>query len=193
LIIFHLYGKNFLKSKYILIIYIKIIKINKNYLKSNYVTFFNEDWRNSMFNNDKFGFRNSPTDFYLKPYWLAVYDSLSSMPNKANSNKVPCFYDKLYHMLSFNWLTMFLKEYSPSKNLSKVDQNLFGIVKVNEMSHDYLERLFWIDDDLLQLFKDIFTESFLDNTLFIVMGKYIKLKFIIIIIPFELCYIKTVK
>ncbi len=125
-----------------------------------------------MFNNEKFGFKESPTDYYLKPYWLAVYDSMSSEPNKANSNKVPCYYDKLYHMLHLNWLRRLLNEYSPSSDPStKIDHNLFGIVKVNEMSHDVLERLFWIDDDLLSLFKDIFTESFLDNTLLLVMGK----------------------
>ena len=40
------------------------------------------------------------------------------------------------------------------------------------MSHDYLERLFWIDDDLLKLLRDLLTETFLRNTLFIIMGDH---------------------
>lgn len=55
---------------------------------------------------------------------------------------------------------------------SKTNQNLFGLFKSNEMSHDYLERLFWIDNDLKRLFKTMFTEAFLDNTLFILMGDH---------------------
>ena len=49
---------------------------------------------------------------------------------------------------------------------------LFGIIKINEMSHDYLERLFWIDEDLNKLLEDLFTPSFLDNTMFIIMGNF---------------------
>ncbi len=44
------------------------------------------------------------------------------------------------------------------------------------MSHDYLERLYWIDDDLLQFFKDYLTPSFLENTLVITMGNKTKEK-----------------
>ena len=48
----------------------------------------------------------------------------------------------------------------------------FGLVKINEMSHDYLERLFWIDDDMKNLFMGLFSEKFLQNTLFIFMGDH---------------------
>jgi len=139
----------------------------KNFSESNYVTYLNEDWRNSMFNNDKFGFRKSPTDYYLKPFWLAAYNSLSSVPNKQNSNLNPCYYDKLYHHLSFDWLREFQQTYGKSNG-----PNTFGIVKSNEMSHDYLERLFWIDNDLKALMKELLTETFLNNTLLVLMGDH---------------------
>jgi len=139
----------------------------KNFSKSNYVTYLNEDWRNSMFNNDKFGFLQSPTDYYLKHFWLALYNSKSSAPNIGNSNNNPCYYDKLYHLLLFDWLREFQQIYG-----QKDSQNSFGIVKSNEMSHDYLERLAWIDEDLTTLLKDLFTETFLDNTLLILMGDH---------------------
>lgn len=134
----------------------------------------NEDWRNSMFNFNKFGFRKIPMDYWLRHYWLSLYDSKSATPNNQNSNKNPCYYDVLYHKLGFKWLADFLKEYSPKSTSedSKINQNLFGIFKSNEMSHDYLERLFWIDEDLRELLQEIFTESFLDNTLFILMGDH---------------------
>jgi len=139
----------------------------KNFSKSNYVTYLNEDWRNSMFNNDKFGFLESPTDYYLRPYWLALYNSKSSKPNILNSNSDPCYYEKLYHKLSFDWLREFHQIYG-----SLETQNTFGILKSNEMSHDYLSRLDWIDDDLTLLLKDLFTEKFLENTLLILMGDH---------------------
>ncbi len=139
----------------------------KNFSESNYITYFNEDWRNSMFNNDKFGFRKSPTDYYLKPFWLAAYNSLSSTPNEQNSNLNPCYYDKLYHHLSFDWLRNFQKIYDKNDG-----PNTFGILKSNEMSHDYLERLFWIDNDLNAMIKDLLTETFLKNTLMILMSDH---------------------
>ncbi len=46
------------------------------------------------------------------------------------------------------------------------------MVKVNEMSHDYLERLFWIDDDLVSLLTSLFKPKFLNNTFFIIMGDH---------------------
>lgn len=126
-----------------------------------------------MFNFKKFGFQQKPMDFWLRHYWLSLYDSKSAKPNNLNSNDHPCYYDVLFHKLGFKWLADFLKEYSyTSTNVSKTDQNLFGIFKSNEMSHDYLERLFWIDDDLKSLLQEMLTESFLDNTLLILMGDH---------------------
>jgi hypothetical protein len=128
-----------------------------------------------MFNNLKFGFRKKPTDHYYKSYWLSLYNSMSSAPNNLNSNSKPCYYDKLYHHLSFNWLRELLNEYSVENRNSferKYIQNLFGILKINEMSHDYLERLFWIDNDFKKLLQDILTDSFLNNTLLFIMGLF---------------------
>lgn len=125
-----------------------------------------------MFNFKKFGFQQKPMDFWLRKYWLSLYDSKSARPNKLNSNDHPCYYDVLFHKLGFKWLADFLKEYSTSTSETKIDQNLFGIFKSNEMSHDYLERLFWIDNDLKSLLEEILTDSFLDNTLFILMGDH---------------------
>jgi hypothetical protein len=84
-----------------------------------------------------------------------------------NSNEKPCYYDKLLHRVSFDWLRDFEQFYS-TINDEQIPR--FGIVKVNEMSHDYLERLFWIDQDLEKLLMDLFTEKFLNNTVFILMG-----------------------
>ena len=96
---------------------------------------------------------------------------MSSVPNSQNSNKNPCYYDKLYHQISFDWLRKFQELYGGNGQNSG-GRNTFGILKSNEMSHDYLERLFWIDNDLNDLLKDLFTESFLNNTLLILMGDH---------------------
>ena len=72
-------------------------------------------------------------------------------------------------MLSFDWLRKFHKKYNSQTNNY---QNSFGLTIINEMSHDYLERLFWVDDDLKNLLEDLFTDRFLNNTLFIIMGDH---------------------
>ncbi len=125
-----------------------------------------------MFHFSKFGFRKKPTDYWLRHYWLSLYDSKSAAPNILNSNDHPCYYNVLFHKLGFRWLADFLREYAPNADASKTDQNLFGLFKSNEMSHDYLERLFWIDDDLKSLLQEILTDAFLENTLFILMGDH---------------------
>lgn len=86
-----------------------------------------------------------------------------------NSNSKPCYYDKLLHFITYDWLNKFESFYQ-----TKFEKNVprFGVVKLNEMSHDYLERLFWIDDDTLQLLKNLFKPKFLDNTLFMIMGDH---------------------
>ena len=143
----------------------------KNFSQKGYVTYFSEEWKESTFYNYKFGFKQQPTDFYLRPYWLALYDSLSYPPTNLNSNPKPCYYNKLLHTLSFDWLRSFEKFHSDLESSHRTVPR-FGLVKVNEMSHDYLDRLFWIDNDLHQLLFDLFTEKFLKNTLFIIMGDH---------------------
>ena len=141
--------------------------IVKNFSRFNYTTFFSEEWRESAFYNLKNGFRQAPTDFYLRPYWLALYETLSYNRYPGNSNPKPCYLDKLLHMLSLDWLREFLTIHHRS-----VQQPTFGILKVNEMSHDYLERLFWIDQDLKNFFEDLVDRHLLNNTFVIFAGDH---------------------
>jgi phosphoglycerol transferase MdoB-like AlkP superfamily enzyme len=45
-------------------------------------------------------------------------------------------------------------------------------MKMNEMSHDYLERLFWIDYDLKYFFQNLVQQNLLDNTILIFCGDH---------------------
>ncbi|CAF1260831.1 unnamed protein product [Rotaria sordida] len=141
--------------------------IIKNFSKLNYTTFFSEEWRESAFYNLKNGFYQSPTDFYLRPYWLSLYETLSYNKFSGNSNPKPCYLDKLLHFLSLNWLKQFLNVYHQTINYPT-----FGILKINEMSHDYLERLFWIDNDLEKFFQNLYQKHLLNNTIFIFCGDH---------------------
>ncbi|CAM4829261.1 unnamed protein product [Rotaria magnacalcarata] len=141
--------------------------IVKNFSRLNYTTFFSEEWRESAFYNLKNGFRQTPTDFYLRPYWLALYETLSYNKYAGNSNPKPCYLDELLHRLSLNWLKQFLEVHHKTP-----DHRTFGIMKINEMSHDYLERLFWIDKDLETFFQDLFQQNLLDNTILIFCGDH---------------------
>jgi hypothetical protein len=141
--------------------------IVKNFSKLGYTTYFSEEWRESAFYNLKNGFRQSPTDFYLRPYWLSLYETLSYDKFLGNSNPKPCYLDKLLHFLSLNWLTQFLQVHHKTSNYPT-----FGVMKLNEMSHDYLERLFWIDQDLENFFQHLIQERLLDNTILIFCGDH---------------------
>ena len=141
--------------------------ILKNFSRLNYTTFFSEEWRESAFYNLKNGFRQAPTDFYLRPYWLSLYETLSYNQYPGNSNPKPCYLDKLLHFLSLNWLKDFLHVHHRSPNYPT-----FGVMKLNEMSHDYLERLFWIDGDLKQFFEDLVERELLENTILIFCGDH---------------------
>ncbi|CAF0896984.1 unnamed protein product, partial [Brachionus calyciflorus] len=145
----------------------------KNFSSKNYVTYFSEEWKECTFNNLKFGFNSTPTDYYFRSYWLSLYDSLSYSKTILNSNDKPCYYNKLLHKMSTEWLANFEKfhlDLEKEHNIQNIPR--FGLVKINEMSHDYLDRLFWIDDDIKNLINDLFTDKFLDKTLFILMGDH---------------------
>ncbi|CAF1097299.1 unnamed protein product, partial [Brachionus calyciflorus] len=145
----------------------------KNFTTRKYLTYFSEEWIECTFNNLKFGFNETPTDYYLRPFWLSLYNSKSYPKTSLNSNSKPCYYNKLLHKISINWLKSFEKfntEYEEKYQIKNIPR--FGLVKINEMSHDYLERLFWIDDDIKNLFMSLFTEKFLKNTLVLFMGDH---------------------
>ncbi|CAF1200960.1 unnamed protein product [Didymodactylos carnosus] len=141
--------------------------IMKNFSRQfNYTTFFSEEWKESAFYNLKNGFHEQPTDFYLRPFWLSVYDSSSYNKFWGNSNPKPCYLNKLLHHLSLDWLKQFLEVHSG------IDQPKFGILKLNEMSHDYMERLFWIDHDLKAYLEDFYDRGLLNNTILMFCGDH---------------------
>ncbi|CAF1060233.1 unnamed protein product, partial [Brachionus calyciflorus] len=145
----------------------------KNFSSRKYLTYFSEEWKECTFNNLKFGFRENPTDYYFRSYWMALYNSTSYARTSLNSNSKPCYYNKLLHELSLDWLKSFEKfntDFEEKNQIKNIPR--FGLVKVNEMSHDYLDRLFWIDDDIKNLFMNLFTEKFLNNTMVIFMGDH---------------------
>jgi membrane-anchored protein YejM (alkaline phosphatase superfamily) len=141
--------------------------IMKNFSKLNYTTFFSEEWRESAFYNLKNGFRQSPTDFYLRPYWLSLYETMSYNKYAGNSNPKPCYLNKLLHFLSLDWLEQFLNIHHKT-----LDYPTFGIMKMNEMSHDYLERLFWVDYDFKNFFENLIQKNLLNNTILIFCGDH---------------------
>jgi hypothetical protein len=141
--------------------------IFKNFSRLNYTTFFSEEWRESAFYNLKNGFRQPPTDFYLRPYWLSLYETMSYNKYGGNSNPKPCYLNKLLHFLSLDWLERFLNIHHKTS-----DYPTFGIMKMNEMSHDYLERLFWIDYDIKNFFENLFNNNLLNNTIIIFCGDH---------------------
>ena len=141
--------------------------IMKNFSRLNYTTFFSEEWRESAFYNLKNGFRQAPTDFYLRPYWLSLYETMSYNKYAGNSNPKPCYLNELLHTLSLNWLERFLNVHHQT-----ADYPTFGVLKMNEMSHDYLERLFWIDYDLKYFFENLIQKNLLNNTIVIFCGDH---------------------
>ena len=142
--------------------------IMRNFSQLNYTTFFNEEWRDSTFNSLQNGFRQAPADYYLRPYWLSLYETMAYNKHAGYRSSKPCYLNKLLHRLSFDWLVQFLNVYHDPK----FNQPTFGILLMNEMSHDYLERLFWIDFDVKEYFEDLLNRGLFNNTILIFCGDH---------------------
>lgn len=138
--------------------YVDIYPMIWNDFKENgYVTLFAEDEPSiSAFNLRFNGFKESPSDHYMRPFWLALWDSeLRERSNKYCTGATP------HHRFLLEYLKDFYVKYP---NVPK-----FSLTFLAELTHWNNNPGEYLDVDFVNTLEKFSKLGFLDNTLLIVM------------------------
>ncbi|XP_054706526.1 uncharacterized protein LOC129216339 [Uloborus diversus] len=119
-----------------------------------YVSFFAEDLPDlNLFNYYRGGFRNAPTDHYMRPFWIAMQ---TSRLYRFSSHL--CFGRMPKHLLQIHYLKDFVSKYS---NLAIP---FFAFSFFVELSHDYINEVSLADEDFHSLLKELLLSGYLNRT-----------------------------
>lgn len=131
-----------------------------DFRKKGYVTMFAEDEPSIGTFNLRFnGFKESPTDHYMRPFWQALWDS----ELRENSNKY-CTGGMPHHQFLLEYLKDFHVKY---RNISK-----FSLTFFSELTHWDNNPGEYLDTDFVNSLKMFSKLGFLDDTLLVVMGDH---------------------
>ncbi|XP_071442503.1 uncharacterized protein [Hetaerina americana] len=132
----------------------------KNFSRAGYVTMFAEDMpKMSAFNYLAKGFFRKPTDYYMRPYWLAFekFGLFQSSDSRCGGN-FPV------HEYMFNYTEEFARKMS---NVS-----YFALSFLSVLSHDYLNSVQVADNDIVSFLARLWSSGVLKDTVTIVMGDH---------------------
>lgn len=142
----------------------------RNFSQHHYATFFTEDvLQFNAFNFEKEGFKDPPTDHYMRPFWIADYDSrptnfLFWKESMSNYNKRRCLANTPKYLVQINYLKQFISTY---RNVRK-----FALSHLNDLSHENINDLHLAEDDLVNFFKWFKNGGHTDNTFLIVFSDH---------------------
>ncbi|XP_045187704.2 uncharacterized protein LOC123545446 [Mercenaria mercenaria] len=142
----------------------------KNFSRNHYATFYAEDnLQFHTFNFKKEGFKVQPTDHYMRPFWIADYESrptklLFWKENISSYNKRKCLGNIPKYLVQMNYLKQFINTYK--------DVRKFGISHLNELSHQNVNDLHLAEDDLIEFFKWFKRGGHLNNTFLVVYSDH---------------------
>ena len=129
----------------------------KNFSSNNYITMYAEDTPDiSSFNYKKLGFVKQPTDFYLRPVFMAAQKHIAYGPY---SNRYFCFRDKNVAQLMVEYLIDYAKSFW--------HQPWFGMFWTNALTHDDLQYGTTSEDALKNLIKSYDERSEFNNSILI--------------------------
>lgn len=131
-----------------------------NFSQAGYSTLFAEDQPHlGLFNYMDHGFKQQPTNHYLRPFWLQLE---SSSLHRMSSNL--CFGDVPKHMVLLDYIRRFLKTYKDSPH--------FGFVIFSEINHDFMNQVGAMDDDILTFLQNNNHNGYFNDTVLIIMGDH---------------------
>ncbi|XP_045199770.2 uncharacterized protein LOC123554018 [Mercenaria mercenaria] len=130
------------------------------YQERGYVTMFGEDEPSiGVFNLRLNGFRDPPTDHYMRPFWQALWDS-----ELRKESQRYCTGNTPNHMYLIKYMKDFFEKYD---NVSK-----FAFMFGSELTHWDNNPGEYMDDDFVGLFKFLKLKGHLENTVLIVFGDH---------------------
>ncbi|KAL1438448.1 hypothetical protein MTO96_048061 [Rhipicephalus appendiculatus] len=129
----------------------------QDFKEAGYETLFAEDFpAYALFNYLARGFTKPPTDYYLRPFWLAVYESFLLMSSSAL-----CLGSTPKHMLQLDYL----RRYFDGRNASDAsDKPFFAFSYLVEISHDFSQQVGAADDDFVEFLDYLRSNGHLENT-----------------------------
>jgi len=141
--------------------------IMKEYAKHGYATLYAEDDQKiAAFNIRMKGFRSSPADHYMRPFWLALDDyKLRKLKRqkKFPENNIACLDSEALHNITLDYLFSMHDAYP---NTPK-----FGFAFMSYLSHGIPDKLSLADNDVVQYLKKY--EKIQNNTILIILSKFI--------------------
>jgi hypothetical protein len=127
---------------------------------SGYVTMYNEDSPSmTFFNLVASGFEDPPTDYYVRPFWLAM-----NSINNFNSKDSRCYGNTPKHLYLLDYIEQFAAR---MKN-----HRYFAFTFLTLLSHDDLNEVQVADSDFEKMFLKIQRKGQLNNTIVIVLGDH---------------------
>ena len=129
--------------------------IFKDFKQRGYATLFSEDSPHyASFNYRLHGFRDPPTDHFARPFWLEAENIISGY----------CIGSRASHNISLEYLSSFFRAYK--------DKPKFSLITHAVISHQDLNPIGYVDDDLESFLRTFQKEGFLKNTLLIIFGDH---------------------
>ncbi|XP_078368741.1 uncharacterized protein LOC144652563 [Oculina patagonica] len=129
--------------------------IFKDFKQKGYTTLFSEDSPHyASFNYRLYGFRDPPTDHYARPFWLEAEKFIDGY----------CIGSRASHNISLEYLLSFYRAYK--------DKPKFSLITHAVISHQDLNPIGYVDDDLKSILQTFEKEGFLKNTLLIIFGDH---------------------
>lgn len=125
----------------------------KDFSREGYLTLFAEDFPDyGVFNYLARGFRDPPTDFYFRPYCLAMEKSFLM---RTSSNL--CYGNTPKHKLHIEYVKRFIEA-----NNGSIPYFAFSFLV--EISHEYMQQVAAADDDIVEFLTYIRDRGHLNNT-----------------------------
>lgn len=129
--------------------------IFRNYKDKGYATMFSEDIPGlAAFNYRLHGFKDPPTDHFSRPFWIET--------DKILRGK--CINNRPAHNVSLNYLLSFFRSYKDRPN--------FSFLSHAALSHDNVNMIGYIDEDLTHFLQTFQRESYENNTMLIIFGDH---------------------
>lgn len=134
----------------------------KEFKERGYVTSFTEDCPTlGTFTYRLTGFTKPPTDHFMRPFFMAS----DEFPSQTwTSAKNACFRGTPRHMFHYNHVRQLYKKYPKKRKFSMDWMSL--------LSHDDVNLIQLVDEDMVQLVSEMETKGILNQTLLIVMSDH---------------------
>ena len=129
--------------------------IFRDFEQKGYATLFSEDSPHfASFNYRLHGFRDPPTDHFARPFWLEAENIIQKY----------CIGGRAAHNVSLEYLLSFLRAYK--------DKPKFSFISHGVISHQDLNPIGYVDDDLKSVLQTMENENLLKNTMLIIFGDH---------------------